>query len=146
MELTNLQADAGKPDMYNAVEGIWNLEWKVASAYSGETKTIDLKNTVLEAQRGGTYTLGSIDISPISYNMQYLNRGVDSFEEGSLHVAFIMEDGTIYDDETAYTDELSLAGNGGGTSIDGEYMAFKKVLDLSKLVAVRINGIVFDAK
>lgn len=142
LEVSNLQADAGKLDMYTIVDGSWCLQWKVDGQYCGEVKTVDLNDTVLTAEVG-TYTLIDIDISPISYYIHYENHGIDSFEVGPLNVAFMMKDGTIYDDENDYLEDRMLAG-AGSTDLDGEFMSFVKVLNLSELKSVRINGTVFD--
>lgn len=145
LELSNLQADAGKLDMYTIAEGSWQLQWKVEGQYSGEVKTLDLENTVITVGEG-TYTLKDIDISPISYYMHYENHGVDSFETGPLNIAFIMKDGTIYDDENNPSEDNMLACGAGGYDLDSELITFVKVLNLSELKAIRINGTVFDIK
>lgn len=145
LKLEDLLADAGKPDMYPAAEGSWQLKWRAAGEYKGETKTIDLKDTKID-DLTGSYTLTSIEISPISYFLHYESENTDSFNEGPLKVAFIMKDGTIYNDETLNSDENMITGNGGSMGPDGEFMAFVKILNLSELEAVRINGNLFNIR
>lgn len=133
----NLMKDSGK-QVYTAAEGNWKLEWTVEGAYSGERKTIDLKDTVVNGKDSGVYQLDTIDISPITYYLHYQNKGVDTFNEGELHVLFIMKDGTVYNKDNVQI------GNGGISTEKGEFLVFDKMLDISQLKAVEINGTVYE--
>ena len=145
LELTDLLGDHGKQDFYTALEGTWKLQWNVSGKYMGETRTVDLKET-----KFSKYILEDIELSPISYTINYAydGNGEDLFNDAMLQVAFIMKDGTIYNDETNPDagDELWITGGGGGCSLDQQRESFVKVLDLENLKAIRINGMVFEIK
>ena len=137
LRLSNLQADAGKLEMYTAVEGTWELQWNVSGKYVGEKKFIDLKNTQIT-----DYILKNIEITPISFTLNYEYTGNDPNNLDSINVAFLMKDGTIYNNENAPESTEWITG-AGVFGPDYARRTLEKILNLDELDAVRICGIDF---
>lgn len=141
LRLSDFQIDKGKLEMETVVKGVWTLEWDMGAAYHGKTVTIDLAGGAC----GKYATLKSIDITPLSYSLNYEYSGsdMDLFDD-ILWVEFIMKDGTHVN--VCGDQDSLITGNGGGRSMSCSREGFKKLLDVDEVAGVCIDGVTYSVK
>ena len=100
LDFMNLQADAGKLDMYTILDGSWSLSW--ALEYTDNTRIYDIKKSY--DMNGRTVVVDSIELSPLSMSINVSGDGVNELYD-ALDVAhcnslfapsFIMTDGSSF--------------------------------------------------
>lgn len=146
-DFTNLQADKGKLDMYNVVEGKWKLSWKLS--YLDKTQTFTINKTY--DINGHEVLVNSVEISPLSMT---LNLGGDGLKQliddsdlkecgGLLTCSLKLKDGTFFEDFDGSKHENPgeiLPGNDSWT--DTTYTRtnpFGKILDVDQVTGLTLT-------
>lgn len=145
LHFKNLQADAGKLDMYTILEGDWTLTWKMSYKDSTESFSINKKYNL----SGYDVLVKRVEITPLSMTIYFDGQDIKSMEKAenvdldkleSLEPIFFK--GVKYNDGTVVTISGG-PGGGGFNNTTGEYKlstSFNKVINMKKL-----DGLVFGA-
>ncbi|MDF2989190.1 MAG: hypothetical protein K0R50_4700 [Eubacterium sp.] len=138
LHFKNLQADAGKLDMYTILEGAWTLSWKMSYKDSTEYFDINKKYNL----SGYDVLVKRLEITPLSMTIYFDGKDIKSMEKAEkvdleklefLKPLFFT--GVKYKDGTV----VSVSGGPGEEGFNnaaGEYKlstSFHKVIDLEKL-------------
>lgn len=145
LHFKNLQADAGKLDMYTILKGDWTLTWKMS--YKDSAKSFDINKKYILS--GYDVLVKRVEITPLSMTIYFDGEDIKSMEKAekvdldkleSLKPIFFK--GVKYKDGTI----VSISGGPGGEGFNnatGEYKlstSFNKVIDTEKL-----KGVLFGA-
>ncbi len=138
LHFKNLQADAGKLDMYTILKGDWTLTWKMS--YKDSTESFDMNKKYNLS--GYDVLVKRVEISPLSMTVYFDGEDIKSMEKaegvdlGKLEpLKPILFKGVKYNDGTV----VSIPGGPGGegfNSATGEYKlstSFHKVIDTGNL-------------
>lgn len=147
VDFTSLQADKGKLNMVNVVEGNWKLSWTLS--YSDKTQAFEINKTY--NINGHKVLVKSIELSPLSMT---LNIGGDGLKQliddsnlkecgGLLTCSLKLKDGTSFEDFDGGRRENPgeiLPGNGSWT--DTTYTRtnpFGKILDVDQVTGLTLT-------
>ena len=125
------------------VKGEWKLSWKVTG--NNKAITIPLNRTI--RQGNATIQLEKMQLSPLSYKMDYTVTGKGSKNLSNIVVIYKMKDGTVYNASEDDEEKGTLITGYGVTGPDGQTEVFDtKLLDVENLKSIVIGGEEFPVK